>query len=308
MSAPTPRSLAAEAMDACVAVAWAQWSALTGAAAGDAAWSIVDPEALVLVSLAGAERERRLTDVLAGWTLASSTLLSVQRMTSLAKRFPAEVRDGVADVATWAVAGGDARWARLAAGRTPPETRGKRPGALDLAHPAALMLRLRAGFGVGAKADVLAMLLGMRGAPARVAEMAAATGYSVRATRAAADEMARARLVHALPGTPAAYRADVAAWAPLLGVDAVAPWRPWSLALPFLLDVAAWGRVAEGEGWSPYVASSRARDLAERHAQALRHTGWPVPHEPDARGEAYLPAFGRLVRFVAAAAVEGLAG
>ena len=51
-----------------MAVAWAQWSALTTMAvpAGPRARAMVDPEALVLLSLAVRGRERRLDDLVLG--------------------------------------------------------------------------------------------------------------------------------------------------------------------------------------------------------------------------------------------------
>lgn len=312
MSAATARSIGDTALDAAVAVAWAQWAALTRTASAETeARSIVDPEALMLASLAVSDREPRLTDLLAAMAGEASHLLSVQRMVSLGKRFPEDVRHELRAIAQWALEAGDARWKRLAGGATLPKSRGKRLGALGLARPSALMLRLRAGFGVGAKADVLAMLLGLHGTSARVAEIAAGTGYSTRAVRDAAEEMAIARLIHALPGAPAAYRADPTAWTPLLRGDSpraesLGTWRYWAIVLPFLLDVGAWAEAAEREGWSPYVASSRARDLVERHGPRLRHTGWPVPHDPDAHGEWYLQAFGRIVSFSAQQAIEDL--
>ena len=53
-----------------IAVAWAQWSALTTMAvpAGARARAMVDPEALVLLSLAVRGRERRLDDLVLGWS------------------------------------------------------------------------------------------------------------------------------------------------------------------------------------------------------------------------------------------------
>lgn len=57
-----------------MAVAWAQWSALTTIAvpAGPRARSLVDPEALVLLSLAMRGRARRLDDLVLGWGRAAS--------------------------------------------------------------------------------------------------------------------------------------------------------------------------------------------------------------------------------------------
>ena len=77
----------------------------------------------------------------------------------------------------YAVAAGDRRWTRLA---RPPSSvsaapRGKPFGTIRLAAGPALMLRLRAGFGVGSKADVLAFLLAAGGRPQSVKQIGALT-------------------------------------------------------------------------------------------------------------------------------------
>ena len=68
-------------------------------------------------------------------------------------------------------------------------------GSLPLMEGPALTLRLRAGFGINAKADVLALLLGLAGAPADLKLIAAATAYTERAVRTAAEEMALAGFI-----------------------------------------------------------------------------------------------------------------
>jgi len=151
----------------------------------------------------------------------------------------------------------------------------------------ALMLRLRAGLGVGSRADVLTYLLAEGGSPRSVKDAVFATGYTDRAVRTALEEMARAGLVAELAGRPAAYAADPGAWGSLLGLggrgtqgtDVVAEiprWHAWSSVYAFLVAVSDWAREAEEEGWSEYVSGSRARTLVERHAAALRSAGFEV--------------------------------
>ena len=62
-----------------------------------------------------------------------------------------------------------------------------------------------------------------------------------------------------------------------MGGGPVPRWGHWAEAYAVLLDVAEWGARAEAGAWSPYVAGSKARDLVERHARAVRR--WV----PDAR-------------------------
>jgi len=92
----------------------------------------------------------------------------------------------------------------------------RRPfGRLALLAPPALVLRLRAGFGVGSKADVLSYLLARGGADHSVKETVHVTGYTDRAVRTALEEVARAGFIREAPGRPSLYSADPAAWNPL---------------------------------------------------------------------------------------------
>lgn len=282
-----------------VAVAWAQWSALTTMAvpAGPRARALVDPEALVLLSLAVRGQDRRLDDLVLGWARAASALLSVQRLSHLAEAFPAAVREGLGAFARAASDAGDRRWRALAGeADTGGRPRRKVAGAPRLADAPALLLRLRAGFGVGARADVLTFLLSLRGAEAPVSAIAGATGYSGSAVRAAAEEMVLAGFAKRVEAAPTAYCADHRAWAGVLqfrptsspkGPD-VPPWRHWDIVFAYLADVAAWAGEAEAAEWSAYVASSRARDLVEDHARPLRTAKLRLPDPREPGGAAFL--------------------
>jgi hypothetical protein len=322
MSNDTIRRIGTLAGDTAVDVAWAQWGALTATAVPmeqPRVRSIVDPEALILLSLAVRDRERRLNDLLAGWARAGSSLLSIQRLKTLAKAYPEAVREQVPDFARYAADAGDRRWRSHAAdleATVGPTPREKDIGPLRLTEGPALMLRLRAGIGVGAKADLLTVLLGLQGAAADLKRIALATAYSDRAMRTAAEEMTLARFIHHVEGPPSEYRADPEAWGRLLDFhpansrhaknSGILPWHFWSVAFAFLTAVIDWERQASREGWSDYVASSRARDLMEMHRRRLRHTDVVVTDGRDARGAAYLDSFRDVVEQVSTWARQSL--
>jgi hypothetical protein len=302
------RSIGAAAEEAAVEAAWAQWGAITATAVPEGeprVWTIVDPEALILVSIAVRQRERRLDDLLAGWARAGSSLVSVQRLKALAKHFPAPVQEQVGYFAQHAADAGDRRWRPHASERGADgfADRGKDFAPLRLLDGPGLMLRLRAGIGVGAKADLLTYLIGIQGASADLRALTVATGYSDRALRTAADEMALARFVRGVAGTPSAYRADPEAWMPLLGAGGGPPgvprWQFWSVAFAFLAAVAAWEREASLHGWSCYVASSRARDLMELHGRRMRYLSAQLDSGDEARGVEYLDVFQETVQRIA---------
>jgi hypothetical protein len=298
MAAGLVRSIGERARRTGVEVAWAQWGALTSGAApegGRRPRAIVDPEALVLLSLALRDGEPRLDALVFGMARRNSALLSVQRMTSLAEAFPQATREALGE---FAAAAGDRRW-RAHAGPAPedrPPLRSTPLGPVRLTAGPALVLRLRAGFGVGAKADLLAFLLGLRGAPASVSLMAAATAYSGRAMRTAAEEMALAGFIERMDTGPVSYVADHPAWAGVLRLfrltaqktPEVPQWRYWSVVFAFLADVDCWAREADEQGWSAYQASSRARDLVADHARAVQLAGLRLPDPDSSGGAAFL--------------------
>jgi hypothetical protein len=269
---------------AAVAACWAQWAGLGAPASRRTApASIIDVEALILLSLRVTARERRLQDLVAWWARVGSVVTSVQRFRSVAESFEPTAEAGLATFATLAVGAGDRRWLpHVGPGDVAPPTREKGMDAPNLGEPCALWPRLRAGLGVGAKADVLAFLLGSGGAWASTRQIALALGYSTVAVRAAASEMALARFIAETGDRPAEYSASAASWAALLDLGGSPPaapaWRFWADVFAFLAEALAWsGSVSAPDAPGPHVLASRARDLLERHARAFALARVPVP-------------------------------
>ncbi|MCS4177342.1 hypothetical protein GGP96_002067 [Salinibacter ruber] len=100
--------------------AWAQWSALGAGTLQGArrATSIIDPEALLLLSLCLIPKERRLRDLTRWWAEVGSELLSVQRTKTLAKDFPSSVEGRLRAYSRWATRAGDKRWKKYASEET----------------------------------------------------------------------------------------------------------------------------------------------------------------------------------------------
>jgi len=301
---------------------WAQWSVLTAAAVRvgqQRAWTIVDPEALILASLSVGFREHRLEDMVASWANDVAYLMSLQRMRTLASRFPSPVAERLGAFARAAVGGGDKRWKGLSSAKTMSEhtPRVKAMGRLRLLDGPALTLRLRSGFGVNAKADLLSLLLGFAGEAAGLKVIAAATAYSERAIRTATREMTLAGFIQEIEGRPSSFCANGRAWNLVLQthrhdsqeqVPAVPRWRFWAAVFAFLAGVIEWSEKAHAEGWSPYVASSRARDLVESHGRRLRQAEVDVRPPDSWRGAEYLLGFEDLVLDVQRWTNDGLYG
>lgn len=272
---------------AVIEVAWAQWSALTAAVApvqGRSAWTVVDPEALVLASLSVAPLERRLEDVVAAWAGTAGFLMSKARFRGLRELFPDRGEGQVEAFARYALRGGDSRWKSWVSSTSGDAytPRDKSLGRIKLTEGSALILRLRAGFGVNAKADVLGTLLGLHGEAADLREITTMTGYSERMIRTATEEMALAGFILEIEGRPSSFYADPDSWEDVLRAgspvprerrSAIAPWRFWAAFFAFFCDVSDWGRKARDQHWTEYVAGSRSRDLVERHAPRLQKAG-----------------------------------
>jgi len=288
--------------EATLGTLWRQWGALGAAIAGEgSARSIVDPEALVLVSLSLTEDERRLWDVLHWWVKVGAPLLSVQRIKNLAGKFPESTRAHLGAFAHLAHREGrDFRWRSLESSSPGKSIRSGKSLGRDpqLHHPAALMLRLRVGLGVGVKADLVAFLLATGSVWVTVKGIAEALSYTPRAIHRAVDALVAARFIRATTGTPAAYRVDPKAWAPLLEPSGKPPaWRYWPPVLALVADLAEWaGGGAALPKTSAYVLSSRARDLVERHRSAFVRNQIKIPTPEDYPGEKYLQAFEETLR------------
>jgi hypothetical protein len=327
-------AVASRTEQATVDATWRQWRALKGEGAVGGkrvARAIIDPEALVVASLVVRRKERRLQDLLLWWAGSGARLLSVQRLQTVTKLYPASRLDGGVEwFAAMALQAGDGRWKRLAQGDASdePTRAGKGPKELDLLDPSTLMLRLRAGFGVGAKADLMTFLIGV-GSPVRAtgvratsvrttgvrtttSVLAESVGYSRASVSRAVAEMSLARFIDASSDRPPMYSIQMQAWARVLrlwdpegpmrdgdraGAASfdVPPWRFWSQVLAFLMECQCWAENAGGETAAKLVQASRARDLVERFGRYLAWNGLELPDARVHTGERYIEPFVRLV-------------
>jgi hypothetical protein len=293
MSATRVAKAIGKLREAAAQAAWVQWSAIfTVASSRREARSIVDPEALLLVSLALREHEPRLWSAAVVWAQFGAGLLSVQRAKNLVALFPESTRKRLGEFARRAMEdGGDGRWrSLLGKGSQPRSAAGRsREGTPRTVGGAALMLRLRLGLGVGIKPDVLAYLIGHAGGALPVHLAARATAYYPRAVRRAMEELAAADFIEPRPTTPLSYRVDNRKWAPLLAYDANEPpaWRSWAQVYAFVAALDQWSMNLPGES---FVLASEARDLIDAHGRALDVT-IRLPQLDKYRGEAYLEPF-----------------
>ena len=272
---------------------WSQWRALgLPVTAGGACRAVVDPEALILASLWLEAIEPRLAKVLRLWALSGSRLLSVQRTRNVAARYP----PAVAARLKWfagecAVRGKDARWQALAPrpSRVAEDTEWKKLERVTpaLQAPSSLLLRLRLGMGVGIKADVLGYLIGSAGARRTIREITEATVYHRRAVQRSVEDLVAGRFVAAPATSPATFRIHERGWTAALELGRDTPaWRYWHQV--FLLGAALDHAAEAAREKSPYLQSSRARDVLEAHRMAFDLNAISMGDPADTPGEGYL--------------------
>lgn len=144
-------ALADELRRATLEVAWRQWRAFGAGTAVRANVSgardgardlqtLIDPEALVLVSLGLVHEERRLADLLHDWAERNAELLSIQRVKNLLEHYPASVRSTLVGPLAWfatvACDAKDLRWRSVAQAWSEEARRGSSP--MDGTMPAAM--------------------------------------------------------------------------------------------------------------------------------------------------------------------------
>lgn len=260
-------------------LAWGAWIELgvPGWGRSHRHW-YVDPEALLLLTASAGHDEARLWRESLAWVAGSWPLLSRARLRQLLRTWP--WRDG---------------WSRYASelasvtGRTWPQARAggerlpKGKSGLDLEAPGALGLRLRAFLGVGARSEILRILL-LRGPEVAVSarDLAEEAGYTKRnltealhwlARSGALDAERRGQTIH----YALRYRAQFEEiFGPLPGTP-----RSFLALTRALVRIAhAFGELAEAP---PGVRSSEARQVMAAAEPDLRRAAIPFPRPPAGR-------------------------
>lgn len=264
----SPMDFKATFLQSLLDLLWRQWTTLGVAGHGGHEHRVIDPDALLLATCVFGRYEARMFDEMLDWLEVNGWCINVQRVRSLLKKYRCGCERVIACVGALQARGAaTAKWRRLSLSTEPaqtgadleplfylPEGRpqpmfgrsephfagyGLHRGSLELRHltqptnpelPANLLFRLRALFGVNARADILAYLLTHEdGHPP---EMARQTGYFPKTIQMTLAEMAGSGNVHpARKGREKHYRLNPADWSMLwakAGAMAVGPeWVAW---------------------------------------------------------------------------------
>lgn len=173
--------------------AWSQWAALGVAGSLRATEVPVDLEALLLLTAELATEDPRLRDEALDWCSRFHGFASKPRLKQLLRRSPLSAQSAFGPFAgaiehyagtSWPGSGGAAALPTSLSGKS-------RLPALE--RPALLSLRLRALFGVGARADIIGAVLSRRAEDFGAADLVF-IGYSKRNLAEALDMLAAAGL------------------------------------------------------------------------------------------------------------------
>lgn len=276
---------------AAVDLAWSVWAELgvSGWTRRHQHWGI-DPEPLIVFTAGFGDADPRLRDEATDWCVRFARYISAARLKNVLAAF-AEGRDEVraefgefaATVNAHITSGSP--WSGATAPRRYTPTRRSR--LENFAPPALIALRLRALFGVGARAEVLRILL-ERPQAALAAGDFDTVFYTKRNVADALEALRMAGLLEELQVRnehryrllrPANVRSFVGL-TPKLSPD-------WNAVFTLLFDLSALAR--RGSAWSPIIGAVEARKLLRERRATLQRVGLQGP--PGVTGDAYWAAF-----------------
>lgn len=191
MATSRRRRPAATFVDQSLALAWGAWAELgvSGWTSTHADWAI-DPEPLILFTAWLGDADPRLRDEATDWCVQNWRHVSKARLKNLLREQPDDVAEAFGEFAATVGTHTGAGWPRATHPRPYVP-----PGRSTLPHldrPSLVWLRLRAMFGVGARAEILRCFLAQGARAISVAALAAATGYTKRNVAEECDTLERA--------------------------------------------------------------------------------------------------------------------
>jgi hypothetical protein len=266
-----------------------QWIALGIDAAGESDDAVVDPEALIALTAELGDADARLRDVSTDWCVAYGRYINGARLKQVTRELGTPPEEIGEYVATVAAAGGPA-WPMATQPRPEYASRGKARLGSALARPR-LRIRLRAAFGVNARADVLAALLVAPQNGLSVADLAHKTRFTKPSTAFAVDALVLAGLLDARMVGNERRLVLTRPGEILPGLRPPIAQPDWVSQFGVALEVL---RFDEQDGMSPSVRAIEARRLVEGLFARITSEGLPQP-DLDKFGDEFAQAFDRWV-------------
>ena len=267
--------------------AWIQWIALGVDAVGERDDAVVDPEALIALTAELGDADARLRDVSTDWCVGYGRYVNGARLKQVTRELGTSPEAIGEYVATVAAAGGPS-WPMATRPRPEYVSRGK--ARLDSALPRPrLRIRLRAAFGVNARADVLAALLVAPTNGLSVADLARKTRFTKPNVAFAVDALVLAGLLEARAVGNERRVTLTQAGEILPGLQPPVAQPDWVARFGVALEVL---RFAGHDQMSASVRAIEARQVVERLLPRIVSEGLPKPNL-DALGDEFADAFDR---------------
>jgi hypothetical protein len=254
---------------------WSLWAEL--GLSGWERWhrnTLVDLEALIVATARMGERDPRLLEEALDWCIANGRIASAVRFKHLVAAADGATRQAFERFAGTVNAHAPLRWP--SAGPALRASRTGRSASPDLSRPALLQLRLRALWGVNARAEVLRVMLPEGGRFMGVSEVSLATAYGKDAVSDALDSLQRGGLL-ARAGRANQYLYRLVREDELRALvgSVPVPEVDWSMALPVMVSMLEAAELPE----TPPLA--RAAELHRRYRTwqpplaRMGNTVWP---------------------------------
>jgi hypothetical protein len=269
--------------------AWIQWAALGVDATVERDDAVVDPEALIALTAELGDADARLRDLSTDWCVAFGRYVNGARLKQVSRELGTP-DDAIGQyVATVAAAGGPA-WP-MATQPRPDYVRREKARFDSASSRPRLRIRLRAAFGVNARADILAALLAASPNGLNAADLARNTRFTKPSVASALDALLLAGLVTARP-VANERRFTVPPMVPILpGLRPPVPQADWVATFGVALGVL---RFESRNAMSTTVRAIEARRLVNSLAARISTEGMPMPYL-DAVGDEFGVAFDKWV-------------
>jgi DNA-binding transcriptional ArsR family regulator len=254
---------------------WSLWAEL-----GVSSWTrrheqwAVDPEPLILFTAHLSEADRRLRDEATDWCIRYGGYVSATRLRNLLKDETADAQSAFETFASVVNAHSDQNWPSNAEARTYQPSR--RSSLSSFEAPALIALRLRALFGVAARADILRVLVAEPARAFTASDLVPDVNYTKRNIDNALDSLAMAGLLE-VRSVRNQHRHRLRDAARLLAFVGERPqlfprWTPIFRCLTAILDIATCTQELE-----PAVQMVEASRLFREIAPFVEASGLMMP-------------------------------
>ena len=219
--------------DDLAALTWSLWAevGVSGWARHHKSW-FVDPEPLIVFTAWLGDTDARLRDEATDWCVSFGSWVSATRLANLLEPASEDTRRRFGELAATVANHSTVRWRGATEARTFTPTKRSRLDSFQA--PAAVSLRLRSLFGVGARAEIVRLLIASPGAQS-ASEIAEDAAFKKRNVADALDGLRRGGVLDDLPSkNQIKYRIrEPKAWSKVLGALPEV-WPRWTRILPLL--------------------------------------------------------------------------